>query len=80
MQTIFESLRAVITLSFLLYASWSDYRTREVSNTLWIFFAPPAFTLTFLELLFYNSSLLYLYGLCFALTSAFAITLFYLGG
>ncbi|RLI43142.1 hypothetical protein DRO59_01900 [Candidatus Bathyarchaeota archaeon] len=80
MQNILAAIRTMVTLIFLLYASWSDYKTREVSNNVWILFAPPAFTLTFLELLFYNPSLLYLYGLCFALTSAFAITLFYLGG
>ncbi|RJS82125.1 hypothetical protein CW707_01675 [Candidatus Bathyarchaeota archaeon] len=80
LQTWITLIRTIVTLSFLVYASWSDYRTREVSNTLWIFFAPPAFALTILELLFYNPSMLYLYGLCFALTSTFAITLFYLGG
>ncbi len=80
MQAFIALIRTIVTLSFLLYASWSDYKTREVNNTLWIFFAPPAFALTFTELLFYNPSILHLYGLCFALTSAFAITLFYLGG
>ena len=75
-----EASRIALASIFFLYASWSDYKTREVSNTVWILFAPLAFTATFLELLFYDSTLLYLYGLCFALTSVFAITLFYLGG
>jgi preflagellin peptidase FlaK len=72
--------RTIITLSFLLYASWSDYRTREVSNSLWILFAPPAFTLTFVELYLTEPSQLLSYGICFGLTAAFAIILFYSGG
>ncbi|MEM3700788.1 MAG: A24 family peptidase C-terminal domain-containing protein [Candidatus Bathyarchaeia archaeon] len=72
--------RTTITLSFLFYASWSDYKTREVSNSLWILFAPPTFTLTFIQLYLYESSRLLSYGICFGLTSAFAIILFYLGG
>jgi preflagellin peptidase FlaK len=65
---------------FLFYASWSDHKTREVSNSLWILFAPPTFTLTFIELYLYEPSQLLSYGICFALTSAFAIILFYSGG
>jgi preflagellin peptidase FlaK len=72
--------RTAITLSFLFYASWSDYKTREVSNSLWMLFAPPAFTLTFMELYLYEPSQLLYYGICFGLTSAFAIILFYSGG
>lgn len=46
-------------------------------------FAPLAFTLTFLQICIYQSPPLYfyqLYGMCFALTAAFTITLFYSGG
>ena len=75
-----EASRIALASIFFLYAAWSDYKTREVTNNVWILFAPLAFALTFLELLFYNFSLLYFYGLCFALTSAFATLLFYLGG
>jgi preflagellin peptidase FlaK len=75
-----EASRIALASIFFLYAAWSDYKTREVTNTVWILFAPLAFTATFLELLFYAPPLLYLYGLCFALTSAFTILLFYLGG
>jgi preflagellin peptidase FlaK len=80
-QASIEAAKIALTTSFLLYASWSDYKTREVSNNVWILYAPPAFALTFSEL-FLNSdfSLLPYYGLCFALTSAFAIILFYAGG
>ena len=43
-------------------------------------FAPLAFTLTFLEVYLYKLSLLPSYGICFGLTAAFAIILFYSGG
>jgi len=80
LQTLTALARTILTLSFLLYASWSDYKTREVSNSLWILFAPPAFTLTFMELYLTEPSQLLSYGICFGLTSAFAIILFYSGG
>jgi len=84
MQIIFDTLRTATALLFLFYASWSDYKTREVSNTVWMVFAPLAFVLTFLEIYVYEFSelslQLSLYGMCFGLTAAFAIILFYSGG
>jgi preflagellin peptidase FlaK len=80
MQGLMESLRVALTLTTLTYTSWSDYKTREVDNNVWILFAPPAFALTFAELLLYNPSMLGYYGLCIAITSAFATILFYAGG
>jgi len=77
---ILEGTRVGLCLLFLVYASWCDYKTREVENSVWIIFAPPAFALTFAELFLYDFSMLPYYGLCFALTSTFAIILFYAGG
>lgn len=79
-QTIFSVVRTATALLFLLYASWSDYKTREVSNMVWMLLAPLAFILTFLEIYNYEFSQLPSYGMCFALTSIFAIILFYSGG
>jgi preflagellin peptidase FlaK len=73
-------MKTVASLVFLSYASWSDFKTREVSNNVWVLFAPLAFFPTFAELFMFNFDLLPIYGLCFGLTSAFAITLFYAGG
>ena len=74
----------ILSLLFLSYASWSDYKTREVNNTVWILFAPPAFALTFIEILLYESAQLtprlISYGVCFGLTATFAVILFYAGG
>jgi len=75
-----EAIKVTLTLLFLIYASWSDYKTREVSNSVWLLFAPPAFALTFIELFFYEPSSMLFYGICFGLTAAFAIILFYSGG
>jgi preflagellin peptidase FlaK len=80
MQIIFDTLRTATALLFLFYASWSDYKTREVSNTVWMVFAPLAFALTFLEIYIYEISRLPFFGMCFGLTAAFAIILFYSGG
>jgi len=80
MQLLIEAAKTFVSLLFLLYASWSDYKTREVSNNVWVLFAPPAFALTFVELFLFDFSALPLFGLCFGLTAAFAIILFYAGG
>ena len=80
MQIILATTRTLLTLIFLLYASFCDYKTREVSNTVWILFAPLAFTLTFLEVYLFEFSQLPSYGICFGLTATFAIILFYSGG
>jgi preflagellin peptidase FlaK len=80
-QPIFTIMRTSFTLLFLLYASWSDYKTREVSNNVWLLFAPLAFALTMIELFLYDTtSNMLSYGICFGLTSAFAVILFYSGG
>jgi preflagellin peptidase FlaK len=80
MNEILEGARVSLCLSFLIYASWSDYKTREVSNIVWILSAPIAFALAFLDFYLYDFSQLPLYGICFGLTAVFAIILFYSGG
>ena len=78
---ILGSVRIIICLVFFVYTSWSDYKTREVSNNIWILFAPLAFALTFTELFLYKeTSTMLSYGISFSLTTAFALILFYSGG
>lgn len=80
-QALIILAKTTISLFFLLYASWSDYKTREVSNSVWIFYAPLAFALTITELIIYEDlQTLQFYGLSFCLTAALAIALFYAGG
>ncbi len=75
-----EAARTILASIFLFYSSWSDYKTREVSNSVWVIFAPIALILTLIEVFLYESSQLLFYGFCFGLTAAFAIILFYSGG
>lgn len=79
MREILEGLRISACLILLTYASWSDYKTREVINNVWILFAPVALALSFVEIRFYGFSPVS-YGTCFGLTLAFALILFYSGG
>ena len=80
MSLSFDLMRTVLALVFLSYASWRDFKTREVSDIVWILFAPIAFLLTFFNIYSYDASQLPLYGLSFALTAAFALILVYTGG
>ncbi|MBS7636877.1 prepilin peptidase [Candidatus Bathyarchaeota archaeon] len=80
MYQVFVAARVTVCMAFLFYASWSDYKKREVSNSVWILFAPLAFALTFSEFFLFDFEALPFYGLCFALTSIFATILFYAGG
>ena len=79
MQTILAAAKVTLSLAFLLYASWSDYKTREVSNRVWAFYAPIALFLSLIELLLSDPSKLPFFGLNFGVTAAFAIILFYTG-
>ena len=80
LQEIFEAAKVTLSLAFLLYASWSDYKTREVSNRVWMLFAPSALLLSIVELLLYEPSRLSLFGLSFGVTVVIAFILFYSGG
>jgi preflagellin peptidase FlaK len=79
MSAILETTRVVISLIFLFYASWSDYKTREVSNKVWIFYAPVAFVLLIGDILFFEPSKFVSFGICLGLTVAFSLLLFYSG-
>jgi archaeal preflagellin peptidase FlaK len=69
-----------VTLAVLIYASWRDYKTREVSNKVWAIYAPIALALTLTELLLFEQGNLVLFALSFGVTSAIALLLFYTGG
>jgi preflagellin peptidase FlaK len=80
---IFDGARIILCLSFLIYASWSDYKTREVSNKVWVVLGPLALALTGLQFLFFSIhpfQLIQSYILSFAVTSVLAIAIFYVGG
>jgi len=80
LQTTFIAAKVTLSLTVLLYASWSDHKTREVSNRVWAVYAPIALCLSLAELLLYEPAELPFYGLSFGVTAAFALLLFYSGG
>jgi len=80
---ILDGARIILCLVFLFYASWSDYKSREVSNKVWLVFGPLALLLTGIQILFFASQpfqMATFYVLSFAITSGLAIAIFYVGG
>jgi preflagellin peptidase FlaK len=80
MNEILDALRVLVSLVFLVYASWSDFETREVSNWVWALYAPLALALTTLQYVFFAPDLLQNYVLSFVVTLALSLVLFYAGG
>jgi preflagellin peptidase FlaK len=80
LQAALITAKIVVSLGVLFYASWSDYKTREVSNRVWAYYAPVALVLSLAELLIYDVSMLPFMALSFGLTTVFALLLFYTGG
>ncbi|UCE29329.1 MAG: prepilin peptidase [Candidatus Bathyarchaeota archaeon] len=80
MNVAFDSARVGLSLAFLIYASWSDFKSREVSNKVWAVLAPIALVLTTLQLLMsFDPQFLQTYILSFTITSIISIALFYAG-
>jgi archaeal preflagellin peptidase FlaK len=79
LEEIFAATRVTVTLAFLIYASWSDYKTREVSNKVWAIYGPIALALSLSELFLYASVDFPFFGLSVGLTVGFALLLFYTG-
>ena len=83
MNQILDGVRVLLCLSFLIYASWSDYKTREVSNTVWIILGPLGLVLTVFQFSLFSSEpfqFFTTYGISFAIISALSLAIFYLGG
>jgi archaeal preflagellin peptidase FlaK len=80
-EVILDAARVAVTAAFLLYSSWDDYKTREVSNKVWVVYAPIALALTLAEFLLFKPDLSWLgtFGLSVGLTVGFAFLLFYTG-
>ncbi len=79
MQLIFAAARVAVTLAFLIYASWSDYKTREVTNKVWALYAPIALALSIAEFILYDQAIFPIFALSAGLTTIFALLLFYTG-
>jgi archaeal preflagellin peptidase FlaK len=79
LQEIFTVARVTVSLAFLIYSSWSDYKTREVTNKVWAVYAPIALILSLAEFMFYSPADLPFFGLSAGVTIGFAFLLFYTG-
>jgi len=72
-------VRVVISLVFLSFASWHDYRSREVSNRVWVFYAPLGLTLTLLQIFATNQGSLIVLALSFFVLTGMTVAFFYIG-
>ncbi len=83
MLQVFDAARVLLCLSFFVYASWSDWKKREVSNKVWTVLAPLAFALTAIEYVFFLPEtrilLLFYFALSFSIISILSTVLFYVG-
>jgi preflagellin peptidase FlaK len=80
--TFLEGLQVFVSLVFLFYASWSDLKTREVSNVVWMLFAPIGLALTLTQMFLFEAGSggqLYWFGISVGVTSVLALALFYAG-
>jgi preflagellin peptidase FlaK len=71
--------QVAVTVAILLYSSWSDYKTREVSNWVWAIYAPIAIALSVSDLLLFDQSKILLFGVSVGFTVGLAFLLFYSG-
>jgi len=71
-------ISVLVVLTFLGYGSWSDIKTREVSNTVWMLFAPIGATLTVVRL-YLSPELLWISLASIMIATSFALLLFYTG-
>jgi len=79
MNGILDSVRVLLCLFFMIFASWSDLKKREVSNRVWAILAPLALASTSLQFSIFAPELLPIYALSFVVTSSLSVTLFYVG-
>jgi archaeal preflagellin peptidase FlaK len=80
LQEIFIAVQVTLSLCFLIYASFRDYKVREVSNRVWAIYAPIALAISLVEFLLFDSSKFLLFGVSVGLTVGLAFLLFYSGG
>ncbi|KYH40849.1 MAG: putative archaeal preflagellin peptidase FlaK [Candidatus Bathyarchaeota archaeon B26-2] len=75
-----EAARVGLSLFFLSLSSWYDLKEREVSNKVWLVFAPLGFALSVLQFhLTRDQSFIVSMGLSTLIIGGFSVALFYLG-
>ena len=78
MDHLVNIISVLVVLAFLGYGSWSDIRTREVSNIVWLLFAPIGVALTVARL-YLSPELLWISLGSIIVATSFALLLFYTG-
>jgi len=78
LEYVINLISVLVVLAFLGYCSWSDIKTREVSNIIWLIFAPIGAILT-VGRLYFSPELLWISLGSIIVTTAFALLLFYTG-
>jgi len=73
-----DLISVLVVLGFLGYGSWSDIKTREVSNIVWLLFAPIGATLTVARI-YFSPGLLWISIGSIIIAIASALLLFYTG-
>lgn len=78
---LLDLAKTIICLFFLSAASLQDIKSREVSDTIWVIFAPAGLALTLISIALSGWDLwvLFRWVIVIAITSSFSIALFYLG-
>jgi len=75
-----EATRIFISLIFLIYSSWHDMKKREVSNKVWLIFAPIGLCLSLLHISSnVDRSFPILMAASVMITTGFSFAFFYLG-
>ena len=75
-----DMVKTVLCIGMLAYASTKDYRSREVSNWLWLIFWPTGIALNVTEaFLFKDIVYLSVYASSFLIIFILALALFYFG-
>jgi preflagellin peptidase FlaK len=75
-----EAARILVSLIFLIYSSWHDIRKREVSNKVWLVFAPIGLCLSLLHISSsVDRSFPILMATSVTVTTGLSFLLFYLG-
>jgi len=74
-----EGVKIGLSLILLSYASWHDYRKREVPNKVWILLAPSGLILTLVQIFITSQGSLITLALSFLTVTGIALALFYLG-
>lgn len=75
---VFDAAAALVSLLFLVVASISDLKTREVDDKVWLVYGPAGIALTAIRIIL-DPSIFVLVGISFAIAFLVSMGLFYFG-